>query len=642
MILIWPLFKLKYMDNWSSIESTFIADARMLKENLPHPGWQPYWYCGTRWDFVYPPALRYGTALLSTVFPILPARAYHLYTAILYCLGIGGVYLLFRLGSGSRRGAWMSAALVATLSPCFMFIESSRNEAAVSFWVPQRLSVLLRYGEGPHISALAMLGFALAFSFVALRAWRPKALAAAGIASALVVSNNFYGATALALFFPMVVWAIWVTHQERAIWLRAAAIAALAYGLTASWLSPSYLRMTSENLRLVADPGNPKHLVLFIVFLLVFALVSWCCVKGRRDLDWLLFLVGSFLLISVYVLGNHYLQFQVFGVPLRLMPEFDLFFLLLAADLLRRLWNRTASQDVRMLLVIAVTGLASLYASPYIRNVWSIYPREGNYKNHIEYKITEWIHANLPDARAFTTGSVRFWYNAWFNGAQVGGSSDQGLLNPVLVHPQYQLAAGDDLKLSVLWMLATGADIAIVHDKNSTEQYHDYAFPQKFASLPVLWDSGAGDRIYQVPRRFPGLARVVDSASVARLKPFAEGDSNERLREYVDVIEKGPDSPAPSRLEGMDVLRVKARVAAGQSVVVLETFDPAWRAYSGTHALPVRKDTLNFMLIDVPPGEHDLRLVFETPLENRLGYGVTLLTLCAVLYLLFGARPRRI
>ena len=185
----------------------------------------------------------------------------------------------------------------------------------------------------------------------------------------------------------------------------------------------------------------------------------------------------------MYVLGNHYLSFQVFGVPLRLMPEFDLFFLLLAADLLRRLWNRTASQDVRMLLVIAVTGLASLYASPYIRNAWSIYPREANYKNHIEYKITEWIHANLPDARAFTSGSVRFWYNAWFNGAQVGGGSDQGLLNPVLVHPQYQLAAGDDLNLSVLWMQATGADIAIVHDKNSTEQYHDYAFPQKFASL---------------------------------------------------------------------------------------------------------------------------------------------------------------
>jgi len=28
--LVWPLFRLEYLDNWPSIESTFIADARML------------------------------------------------------------------------------------------------------------------------------------------------------------------------------------------------------------------------------------------------------------------------------------------------------------------------------------------------------------------------------------------------------------------------------------------------------------------------------------------------------------------------------------------------------------------------------------------------------------------------------------
>ena len=49
-ILIAPLFRLVYLDNWPSIESTFIADARMLSEHLPHPGWQPLWYCGTRTD----------------------------------------------------------------------------------------------------------------------------------------------------------------------------------------------------------------------------------------------------------------------------------------------------------------------------------------------------------------------------------------------------------------------------------------------------------------------------------------------------------------------------------------------------------------------------------------------------------------
>ena len=120
--LIWPWFTLDYMNNWASIESTFIADARMLKANLPHPGWQPYWCCGGRWDYLYPPALRYGTALLSAAFPIGPARAYHLYTALLYSLGIAGVYLLIRLGSPSRGAGWLGALAVALVSPCYLFV----------------------------------------------------------------------------------------------------------------------------------------------------------------------------------------------------------------------------------------------------------------------------------------------------------------------------------------------------------------------------------------------------------------------------------------------------------------------------------------------------------------------------------------
>ncbi|HLK22903.1 MAG TPA: hypothetical protein VKT81_28350, partial [Bryobacteraceae bacterium] len=92
--LIAPLFKTEYIDHWGSIESTFIADARMLREHLPHPAWQPLWYCGTRFDYIYPPALRYGTALLSVAAGISTARAYHLYTAFFYALGIAGVYLL--------------------------------------------------------------------------------------------------------------------------------------------------------------------------------------------------------------------------------------------------------------------------------------------------------------------------------------------------------------------------------------------------------------------------------------------------------------------------------------------------------------------------------------------------------------------
>ena len=255
--LIWPLFKIKYADKWASIESTFISDARFLKEHWPHPQWQPLWYGGTRFDYIYPPALRYGTAALAKFYPMTEARAYHLYTAFFYCLGIAGVYLFARVAGGSRGGAWLTAAATALLSPCFLFLPAFRGDS----WLrhPQRLGALVRYGEGPHMTALALLPIALAAAYLAIREWRPAMTAAAAIGCALVVSNNFYGATALAVMFPILLWSVWITSQDNRVWLRALLIPVLAYGLTAFWLVPSYVRVTTAQFAARLKPW--QHLV---------------------------------------------------------------------------------------------------------------------------------------------------------------------------------------------------------------------------------------------------------------------------------------------------------------------------------------------------------------------------------------------
>src|SRR5579862_7970450 len=136
-VLIWPLFRLEYLNNWPSIESTFIADARMLSDRLPHPGWQPVWYLGTRFDYIYPPALRYGTALISLAAGVSTARAYHLYVGTFYVLGILAVWWLVRVGSGSRWQAGLGAAATALVSPCAWLLRAVRTDNAD--WLPQRL-----------------------------------------------------------------------------------------------------------------------------------------------------------------------------------------------------------------------------------------------------------------------------------------------------------------------------------------------------------------------------------------------------------------------------------------------------------------------------------------------------------------------
>jgi uncharacterized membrane protein YfhO len=90
-------------------------------------------------------------------------------------------------------------------------------------------------------------------------------------------------------------------------------------------------------------------------------------------------------------------------------------------------------------------------------------------------------------------------------------------------------------------------------------------------------------------------------------------------------------------------MRVRAHVEAGQSVVVQETYDTAWQASAGGNPIPLRHDAMDFMVVDPPPGDADIRLRFVTPRENRLGAiatGVTLLLLLSLA--IFGARWERV
>ena len=59
---------------------------------------------------------------------------------------------------------------------------------------------------------------------------------------------------------------------------------------------------------------------------------------------------------------------------------------------------------------------------------------------------------------------------------------------------------------------------SIVNQKESQEVYHDFAFPHKLEGvLPVLYDDHQGNVIYRIPRRYPSLARVVDTARLRSL-----------------------------------------------------------------------------------------------------------------------------
>jgi hypothetical protein len=477
------------------------------------------------------------------------------------------------------------------------------------------------------MSALAILPLALTASFLALRRRQPAAVAIAGVLCALVVLTNFYGATALAILYPILVWAVWVTYDDRRVWLRAAAIGALAYGLTAFWLVPSYFRITIDNLRLVSRPGNSWSLWIACAVAVGFAAVSWRICRKRPERAYSLFVAGSLLFMSLNVLGYYAFGFRVVGEPGRLIPELDLVMILGAVELLRR-----ARSFKARVVAAAIVVVAFLPATRFLPRAWRLYQPAGDYQQRVEYRISEWMAHNLPGARAMVTGSVRFWYDVWHDLAQVGGGSEQGLMNAMVPAAMFQIQAGEDPELATQWMLALGADAVVVHDRNSQEIYHDYQHPAKFANfLPVLYDDRQGNVIYKVPRRSPGLARVVEKSRFDAVKPIRSGDDIENLRAYADAVEKGPAAPAAFRWEGTDAMHIRAILVEGQALLVQATYDPWWRAYGGGRLLPIRKEpVMGFMLIDAPPGQHEIQLIFELPLENLVGRGVTILSLAIV------------
>lgn len=636
--LVGPVFKVKYLDNWPSIESTFISDARLLAGHMPHPGWQPLWYCGTRFDYIYPPALRYGTALIALAGHVSTAKAYHIYIGLTYILGIAAVYWLVLLGSRSRASAWLSACAVALVSPSLIVFHALHDDSP--WMIPQRLHVLMAYGEGPHISAFSILPAALAASLVALRERRLRALALAGVLCALVVANNFYGATALALFFPILVWSVWIGLRDRSVWLRAMGIAVLAYGLSASWLTPSFLRITWTNLKFVSTPGDTSSRLVMLAAIALFCDVSWRWANRRPERIWAVFVGGSALIFTVYVGGYFYNGLRSLGEAARLAPEFDLALLLLLVFLINQLWN------TRWLRAEAAVLCAVLFlpAIVYLRHAYSPFPRAANWQDRYEYRITRWVNENLHGERVMPSGTNRFWYDAWFDNAQPVGGSDQGVLNQILPAVSYQISRNESGEICALWLRALGTSAIIVPDKTSLEYYHDYPKPEKFRGLlPVIFDDQHGTVIYRVPRVYPSLGRVVDRASLAALRDMRNFDDLDPLKKYLSIVEAPDQNETPVAWSGFDALQIRASVGVGQCVLLQETYDPYWRAYENGKRLPIRRDTtMGFMLIDVDAGAHVIDMRFETPLENRVGEGLVVISLFAVIGLVVQPlRPRR-
>jgi hypothetical protein len=384
--------------------------------------------------------------------------------------------------------------------------------------------------------------------------------------------------------------------------------------------------VTLENLRLVSQPSTTWSIWILLAVIVGYLLLTDRMARGRPERLWSVFVTGCLAIFGVYVLANEYSTFRIAGDPSRLVPELELALVLAAAGAIT--WP---AQRPGRIAVVAAVGVVLASAAPYVRRHNVFFPPDWQFEQRPEYQLQEWMRAHLPGARALVAGSVRLWYDTWHDLAQLGGGSDQGINNGLVVAAQWQVLLSDNADVSVEWMRSLGVDAVVVNAKESREMYHDFRHPDKFAGkLPVLYDNRQGDVIYAVPRRFPGIARVVDRARLEALPPFGREPDLEKLRAYAAVAEQGPDAPATVSWQSSDSFRAHATLQPGQVVLVEEAWDPAWRASAGGREVPVGRDPMGFMTAAAPVGEQDIAFTFTLPFENAAGRVITLATLAVL------------
>ena len=226
--------------------------------------------------------------------------------------------------------------------------------------------------------------------------------------------------------------------------------------------------------------------------------------------------MGTASLLSLYILGHFYFGLRIVGDAPRLIPEFDLALILAFFQAIHSFWNH------RTLRYAALAGVAVVFipATFYLKHVYSPFPKSKPIAEQYEYQVTSWVHEHLPQQRVLPSGTVRFWFNAWFDNPQSEGGSAQGILNRSLPDATYQITHGERGGTAMLWLQSLGVDASDCARQDLARALWRLRQAREVRGvLPVLNDDGHGTVIYGVPRRQPGIGRVVDTAKIAGVPP---------------------------------------------------------------------------------------------------------------------------
>lgn len=581
-----PVFSGDYGNNWGSIESAFISDAKFIAANWPNLGWYPYWYGGMPFHTSYPPILPYAVALISLLTSWSIGHSYRVLTGLSYAAAPVALYVL-ALVLSKRRSLALVAGVTYMSVPTFLL-----------GMAPSHVDIFAVYGEGPHTLAIPFLLLGVAqlarcmenptrFRYVT------AALLAAVVALVDVVPLFAFALAAMIILFG---------ELRRGNFMNSAGVflkvTIIAYGLAAFQYTSDFLfksaAATSADMQMWALP-----LLFMGVVVLTFIIVNRTGTTGTLFRTAFTAMGWAVLFGSIQI-TSYLLNVSLAPQPVRYVPESDLGTSMLVgliavsaidyvAKAMRGL-NPPSRMRVKNVLV-ACTLLVLLLSAIFLfaPNSYRQTAQEPRPLSTVpEYNIASWLSTHVNNNESvFATGSVGFWLDVFSNAREIRGGSDQGVTNRWTADITYQILVGDNATIAVALMRAFGVRYVVVTFPNATTTYYDYHYPDKFNGVLPLRYSYEGYGIYEVPSSGqPGMVSAVDARVMQTLPQVTGVLDLAHISAYVNAVESGPTgvtvtytTPDPDRIQ----ITVN-NATTDTAILVKTTYDARWSTSVNTSA----------------------------------------------------------
>jgi hypothetical protein len=637
------IFFLDFSSHMESIEGPYISISRWAMDHWGDLKWFPVWFTGMPFTHVYQPGLHLTVAAFGTLLHQPAEHVYHFITALAYALGPVALFALCFGATGSRAFGLVAGLLYSLVSPVSLLVPSIAADDGGPL-NPRRYWVLLKYGEGPHTTALMMAPVVLLIVHRAVTERRRRYFALAALALAAVVLTNWPGSMGLSLAILAYILSRLGQHQSLR-WTTFAGVCVTAYLLVCTWVPPSVIMSVQRNAQQSDNTmlgwSQARGFIIVVALLAVMHIVFWRL--GTKP--WVRFFAYFALLTGSVTLGSLWFHVRLLPQPERFQLEFEMAVAGLAAYVAVDRFQRLNDRVVKSIIVTAF-ALFCVFQLRQYAHFTRVNTGPIDIKSTVEYRMAKAFERFSGGGRVFAPGNVALWMNMFTDVPQVGGCCDQGV--PTMEHriATYTIYTGQnagdrDVDISLLWLRAYGADEVGVTGPNSSEFFKPYWRPGKFNGvLKELWRRG-DDVIYEVPRRSHSLAHVIPMGAVIRRAPI-HGLDVEPIEGYVRALEDATLPAARMTWMSQHEARVETSMSEGDVLSIQETYDSGWHATVNGAARPVTPDALGMMVVDARcSGPCVVDLVFDRTAERiiaRIGLAIGAL-ICIIA--LFGMPLKR-